>query len=473
MENRAAWRGFWTWRESNLKDNSATPREIKDLTERLIPCIEERYGLDLRDKEDQLAQALLNHFNGDSRRILSASEDLDQLCALAANVMTVGETYFMRHREALEEFIRQLICMGPVNIWCAACSSGEEAYSMAFILNRLGVHDFSIVGSDVNPSAIGRARKGVYGRWSLRGLKGEEHLLLQQLPGGFFSVRDQYRKNVLFVEGNVLHPPKGPFSGISCRNLFIYFSEHSIGRALDVFYGVLKPRGILMVGPTEAPWVSMLRRDIFRPAGVSMFSRVDPIAEGGSVSIGAIAPATKGPSAARSKELVEPAAGLRGPLPRTCNSIDDPGRRASYNQDLPVDTKALDVNITQYIRAIRHEADRGNLEKAEEELKRAKAAFPDSAELRLLEGMIFMDMGMYPQAHKALQGAVYLNPSIPEAHFALMNLALGDGDMATAKRHGRLLLNALGDRPDTDPTVYGHHVTAGQMRRSAERVLEE
>ncbi|EHM10552.1 methylase of chemotaxis methyl-accepting protein [Thermanaerovibrio velox DSM 12556] len=428
----------------------------------MIPMIESSYGLDLRGKEEQLAR-VLGKLCEDSGMDLDrcTSTGLHKLCDAAVEHMVVGESYFLRHREALEEFVRHTASMGRPNVWCAACSTGEEAYSLAFLFVQRGIEDFSILGSDVNPSAIRRAREGVYGRWSLRGLGDEARLLFDHIHGNLFRVKDRYRRNVRFSIGNVMTPPEGVFIGISCRNLFIYFSDSGISKALDIFYQRLHPKGVLLVGAAEAPAVNRLMGNRFVPSGVFVFRKASPIknveaypmphredAEG-------IIP--------RTPKMAEMTRHTAEEAPR----IETPAKPAGEAPKEAKEAVPLKDQEDLVFERAKSMADRGDLQGALEILTSAEKVDPTGAKVKFLKGVILMDMGMHKEAAESFKEAAYLDPSMPEPRHSLMILSLQEGDMASAQRHGRLLLNILKDLDDREPTLYGPHVTKGHLRKTA------
>ncbi|MCX7828223.1 MAG: hypothetical protein N2315_03335 [Thermanaerothrix sp.] len=426
--------------------------------------MEARYGLDLGGQEEQVLRALKGLCEAGMDRCLSMG--LEELCDEVVKRLAVGETYFMRHREALEEFVRHLSAIGRPRVWCAACSSGEEVYSLAFLLVQRGVEDFSIVGSDINPSAVRRAMEGVYGLWSLRGLGDEKRLLLDHLQGERFRVKDRYRKNVRFLTGNVLSPPEGLFDGISCRNLFIYFSDSATCKALDIFHERLSPQGVLLVGAAEAPSVTRLRGTLFSPSGLFVFRKTAPTGEGRPTRN------LEGGWRALQGEH-HPVDGAQHPVLRSPNLINETPKpstpKSSKEADAP---KAVDKDEEDRVfYSIKSTADRGDLQGALALLALAEAENPTWAKIRFLKGVILTDMGMHKEAKEALKEAAYLDPDMPEARYSLMILSLKEGDVASAQRHGRLLLNSLKDMDDGKPTLYGSHIAVGHLRRAARELV--
>nr|WP_067061123.1 protein-glutamate O-methyltransferase CheR [Mucilaginibacter sp. L294] len=156
-----------------------------------------------------------------------------------------------------------------VKIWCAGCSSGEEVYSLAILLNeeKLGKKSF-IYGTDINTEVLNEARKGIY---SLRKIKSyTENYLFTGLPGSLTdhftmmydaaAIHSELKQNTLFSVHNLISDTGfNEFQMISCRNVFIYFETELQYKILDLFYKSLCPLGYLCLGNKET-----IRSDAFR-----------------------------------------------------------------------------------------------------------------------------------------------------------------------------------------------------------------
>jgi chemotaxis protein methyltransferase CheR len=156
-----------------------------------------------------------------------------------------------------------------IKIWCAGCSSGEEVYSLAILLNeeKLSKKSF-IYGTDINTEVLKEARKGIY---SLRKIKSyAENYLFTGLPGSITdhftimydaaAIHSELKQNTLFSVHNLISDTIfNEFQMISCRNVFIYFETELQERILDLFYKSLCPLGYLCLGNKET-----IRSDFFR-----------------------------------------------------------------------------------------------------------------------------------------------------------------------------------------------------------------
>ncbi|QHS56762.1 protein-glutamate O-methyltransferase CheR [Mucilaginibacter sp. 14171R-50] len=156
-----------------------------------------------------------------------------------------------------------------IKIWSAGCSSGEEVYSMAILLNeeKLLKKTF-IYGTDINAGVLNEARKGIY---SLRKLKSyAENYLFTGLPGSLTdhftimydaaAIHSELKQNTLFSVHNLISDTGfNEFQMISCRNVFIYFETELQYKILDLFYKSLCPLGYLCLGNKET-----IRSEVFR-----------------------------------------------------------------------------------------------------------------------------------------------------------------------------------------------------------------
>ena len=184
------------------------------------------------------------------------------------NDLLIGVTHFFRDSEAFNALEQDIIPTlfqnkatgAAIRIWVPACSTGEEAYSIAILCQEyLDTHKLShkiqIFATDINPIALTKARTGIYPANISYDLTPER---LQQ----FFSIdpdNNGYRINkilrdhVIFSEHSVIKDP--PFSKldlISCRNLLIYMTLELQKRLIPLFHYALNPSGILFLGSSES-----------------------------------------------------------------------------------------------------------------------------------------------------------------------------------------------------------------------------
>ena len=178
------------------------------------------------------------------------------------NALTTNLPAFFReahHFPLLAEHLRTR--SGPIRIWSAAASTGEEPYSIAMTLaETLGprIADAQVVGTDIDTEALARARAGVYPLERIDKLEqARMRRFFQRGTGsqaGMARVCPELRARVEFAPLNLLAPRwelKGPFDAIFCRNVMIYFDKATQARILERFAPLLKPDGLLFAGHSE------------------------------------------------------------------------------------------------------------------------------------------------------------------------------------------------------------------------------
>lgn len=147
-----------------------------------------------------------------------------------------------------------------LHIWSAACSTGQEVYSLAMIIAELlgeeiGQWDITITGTDISDNAIHKAGQGFYSSYEVdRGVP----LVLRQkyfeVQGESLKVRDDLQRMTLFKKMNLLGTSgvNGLYDVILCRNVAIYFNQENRRRLFETIAACLRPEGVLLIGSTES-----------------------------------------------------------------------------------------------------------------------------------------------------------------------------------------------------------------------------
>jgi len=176
--------------------------------------------------------------------------------------ITVNETYFYReyyHLKALAQLVQSESFGFPVKVLSIPCSTGEEPYSIAIVLNEVLENPlkFEVVGVDIDRNALQRAREGVYGKRSVSKLPTaylEEYF--DELPGERWRIKDIVKRRVKFYEGNILDrlfmKGLGKFHYVFCKNLLIYFDDKARMQAVNNLYDVMVDGGYLFLGHAES-----------------------------------------------------------------------------------------------------------------------------------------------------------------------------------------------------------------------------
>jgi chemotaxis protein methyltransferase CheR len=178
------------------------------------------------------------------------------------NLLTTNETYFFResqHLDYLRDFILPNIKGNEIfRVWSAASSSGQEAYSIAMILEDGGLNGrWEILGTDINETVLEKARRGIYPleasekipekllkKYCLRGINNEY---------GNFTVIDELKKNIRFIKMNLNEAFSniGYFDVVFLRNVMIYFDVETKISVIERVSQIIKPQGYLILGHSE------------------------------------------------------------------------------------------------------------------------------------------------------------------------------------------------------------------------------
>ena len=178
--------------------------------------------------------------------------------------LTIQETWFFRETEPVEAWRVNLLpgllkrAGQTVRVWSAACSTGEEPYTLAMMLCASEAHPsaFEIWATDINPRAVEAARLALYDPHSLRHTAAIwQARYFQRADDGRLRLADEVKQMVRLGGGNLLDPSLGlrldRMDLILCRNVLIYFDERSRQKALANLYATLRPGGHLVLGLVE------------------------------------------------------------------------------------------------------------------------------------------------------------------------------------------------------------------------------
>ena len=203
-------------------------------------------------------------FNGSTPYVEFLRSDDDELDALLS-VLTIHVSHFFRNPSTflvLEEKIlpklleqKRLEQKSELRIWSVGCSSGEEPYSVALLLQEqsLSRFDTSILATDVSTQILAQARNGEYDAQRLAEVpKTVRQKYFTQFDGWRFRLDEKIRQQVQFEQQNILAEADYPQADlILCRNVMIYFSREEQAKILTRFARALGPNGFLVLGRAE------------------------------------------------------------------------------------------------------------------------------------------------------------------------------------------------------------------------------
>lgn len=214
--------------------------------------------------------------------LLDAPPDPSQSGDLANEVVEAllnNETYFFRDKPTFDQIPQEILPilrerrerLRRLSIWCAGCSTGQEAHSLAMLFDEQkelwAGWTIEILGTDISNKAIRTARSGLYSQFEVqRGLGVTEMLCHFEEASDGWQLRDNVKRFSRFEQHNLLTPPprRGKFDLILCRNVLLYFDAGTRSLIFDRLAGALASDGFLMLGAGET---ASARTNVFAPSG--------------------------------------------------------------------------------------------------------------------------------------------------------------------------------------------------------------
>ncbi len=260
---------------------SFLPALSDDQFDNWLKLVEERTGIDFSQHRSILQSGLSRRlreldrsdFDAYYDEVVQVPQGLGEWQLLLAT-LTVKETSFFRQPAAYDlvrGYLRKrLQTLGnnvALDLWSVGCSTGEEPYSLAITASEaLAISGkptyFGVLATDICPAALASARAGIYGKRRLENLSDSlrrRHFAPVEIPGSNepgYQVNANLRNRVGFNLGNLLHlerMPALPMDVIFCQNVLVYFRRWRSKQVLDTLASRLKPGGLLVLGPGEAP----------------------------------------------------------------------------------------------------------------------------------------------------------------------------------------------------------------------------
>lgn len=423
----------------------------------VLARVRERAGLTFEPHRRKIVEDTLEQLRVDKRlespsAFLAALERSDSLVDEVLWALTVGETYFFREPEQFELLRSKILPErlsssdrfgGQVglHLWSAGCASGEEPYSVAILLEQEGLlEQASLFASDLSEPALVRARAGSYREWSFRGLDPAVRARYFEPDGNQHRLKADLRSRVIFFPFNLAAPDSRRLwlglwglDVVLCRNVLIYLTEDAQRRAYQRLVGALAPGGWLLLGASDPPPPGDLPLSAFPTRSGHVYRR-DPLEAPIEPERPAVAP-----SALRASSLI----GLAPPP-------EDPG------------AARVRWDVLEVARAKGPEA---ALAWADEGVRQA----PLDVDLRYGRALLLLELGRPKVAAEALREVLYLDRTLPAAHFldALVKDKLRDPRGALRSLDNATAL--LADRLDDEPLRLGQGETVGSLRVAIRR----
>lgn len=237
--------------------------------------LEERAGVYLSDQQRTFLQTQVSmrmrelgydDFGEYYRRVVDGVAGMVEW-SLLIDRLVVNETSFFRHRASVDfvgrrvvEFLGQTQGDSSFDVWSVGCSSGEEPYSLAMVMNdayhMAGLEPrYAVTGTDISRAALSLARAGIYSARKVAMVDDRYRLrYFEPLGQNQYQVAAVLRDRMCFNQGNVLNINEMPsikVNVIFCQNLLVYFRRWLREQILNAFVARLKPGGILVIGMGE------------------------------------------------------------------------------------------------------------------------------------------------------------------------------------------------------------------------------
>lgn len=456
--------------------------------------------------------------------------------------LTIGETYFFRDRR-LFLHLRDILLPNLIRerrkgrkylrIWCAACSSGEEPYSIAMLLKYLipDISDWEItlLATDINTGSLFAAERGVYSKWSFR----EEtpvptDLFISPSPNGRYQVSKEIRNMVRFSRLNLITDTyPSTMNGTStmdlilCRNVLMYFSNELAEEVIDHLNACLITDGWLIVSPQEISYAQRPGFIQIKQSSVFLFKKGtettekqrvgDPVQETlissslqkpfqfiSNISKPQIHTSASSVLSMNGNEIadsdnktseftqystvIDPishrAPPVRLHLSGSQKPQDDPliliqaGRLADAEYILMMPENQVHSQIPIIEILARTYADQGDIDRALGWCDRMLGIDPLYPGAYHLRAIIQQDQGNSIAAIQSLRQALYADPDYLPAHLILGMIMGTQGKIPEARRHYQLVLKLLSTMTDETPVDKTDGMPASRIREMVTNLLD-
>jgi chemotaxis protein methyltransferase CheR len=179
------------------------------------------------------------------------------------DAITTNETYFFREPEQLDVLVNEVLPVVSsqkrnIKIWSAACSSGEEPFTISIMLKNkfLNNSQFEIIGSDLSESVLHSAKQAVYNSYSVRNVDASYLGKYFAAQDKSYILKDEIKRTVQFTKVNLIDESTlrliRNVDIILCRNVLIYFDTKAKQKVISNLYNALNPGGYLIIGSSES-----------------------------------------------------------------------------------------------------------------------------------------------------------------------------------------------------------------------------
>lgn len=449
-----------------------------------------RTGLQMREGDREKWRGVITE-RASSLRLQSLSEYYNLLTSdtdrgrgewsKILGTLTTGESYFFRDKGQfsllknliLPDVIRHRQKDGTLRIWSAGCSTGEEPYSIAILLDemieQLKGWDIHILGTDINEKAIDKANEGLYTQWSFRATDPDLRKRYFKRRLDTWDLDEKIRQMVKFRTGNLVEnsfPDKASdlqdMDIILCRNVFIYFNSVSVAVVLDKFIEALKDGGWLITGHGElfGQNLGRLQAKMFPESVAYQKKNAEdraPSAELKETERDKITEVEK----LRSCEVKE----------AKFAASQFPGF-ATSKPEIPK-LPAPDSGLENYFKMAQKCADSGQYDKAADLCKKALDIDNTAVRPYFILSHIAEMKGSNEDAKTLLKRVIYLSPAFTPAYLELGALYERENDAERAKRMRITALDLLKALPPESVIEPYEGITAGELLEYVKKLVAE
>ncbi len=421
-----------------------------------------------------------------ARRLHTASDLVHAMKAdpslrdLVVSQLTIGETYFFRDPGQLDMIRREIMPavaasrpgQDTIRIWSAASASGEEPYSLAILLEQIGLSSRAeIIATDIARPRLASAQRGRYRQWSLRGVPQETVNRYFTRDGDAYELAPRIRERVSFRYLNLAEDTYPSLALgiydmdlIVCRNVLIYFDETTICRVAQRLIDSLSPAGWLVIGASDPPISQLVDCDVITTASGLVYRRPGA---GGAAAL---------PSSLQRRDAY--AESLRSDavaytfVPVTPDAdpvqVVEPDVTAEPAVDVPAPAQEVDAQegIAAVIARVRSMCNAGQTRAAATEAAHALDEHGDAAELHYLLAIALSHEDMTSDAIRAVRRALYLDRGFVIAHVLLGQLHIRAGDREAALRSFRNAAELLASEHADGTVVATDGERAGRIREA-------
>ena len=459
--------------------------------------------------------------SADVKQALMRTDTRAQLLERLTGQLTIGESFFFRNEQhflalrehVVPEIVRTNSQQRQIRIWTAGCAGGEEPYSLAIMLDMfLGPQapwSISILGTDLNPGFLGRAREACYRAWSFRQTDVHRNANYFQREGDSYRlisrVRDWVRFSYLNLVKDVYPSPLNGTLGLDLilfRNVAIYLKPDITRAIIRRFHQALRPGGWLLLGETEVSSIptegftawrferatlhqktsDLMAQNASQPASARpVLADIGPIRDAAALNVPSLPDwvplpvrRAKGPETGHfsGRAISGPGGPSRAQFTAWEQVEHCLALRDFSGADVIIDRIAARSDRTQvrlqHVRALMSMAE---IARARKSLETSLREEPMSIESQLLNASFAEEAGELQVAEQACRKALYIDRNCPMAHFHLAMIQQQKGDSFGARRSLQITLELVQGKEPHKLVAYGDGVCYGRLREMISLLL--